>query len=217
LRWSLCAEFRARVPDATEHVSSRQVTLVTSNIHPSDTFGESSLVGPPSSLDDPQRWYAVHTRALSEIRAQAHLENQGLRTFLPLRRKTVRHARRITTVDAPYFPRYLFVALDLARHPWRSINGTFGVSRLVMQGDRPQPVPRGVVEALISSADENGILQLGHALKIGAPVRMMAGAFADHLAILDHLDESGRVRVLLELMGRQVSVSADCGDVLPIT
>jgi transcription antitermination factor NusG len=45
--------------------------------------------------------------------------------------KTVRHARRLSTVEAPFFPRYLFTVLDLTRHLWRSVNGTFGVSRLV--------------------------------------------------------------------------------------
>lgn len=170
----------------------------------------------PVVLGDTQRWYAVHTRPLSEIRAQGHLENQNFQTFLPMRRKTVRHARKMSTVKAPFFPRYLFVALDLTRHRWHSVNGTFGVSRLVMRGDRPQPVPRGVVEALICSADEHGILQLGQQLKVGAPVRLMVGPFVDHLAILDRLDDSGRVRVLLDLMGRQIPISADCNDVLPL-
>jgi hypothetical protein len=32
-------------------------------------------------------------------------------------------------------------------------NGTFGVSRLLMRGEQPHPVPHGVVEALIAPAD----------------------------------------------------------------
>jgi transcription elongation factor/antiterminator RfaH len=180
------------------------------------SFGQKSSQNLSAMLSDRQRWYAVHTLPLSEARAQGHLENQSFRTFLPKRHKTVRHARKMSTIEAPFFPRYLFVALDLTRHQWRSVNGTFGVSRLVMRGDRPQPVPRGVVETLIGSADERGILQLGQKLTLGAPVRLMAGPFADHLAILDRLDDSGRVRVLLELMGRQVSISAHCNDVFPL-
>jgi hypothetical protein len=34
------------------------------------------------------------------------------RTFLPKREKTVRHARKLTTVVAPFFPRYMFIILD---------------------------------------------------------------------------------------------------------
>ena len=52
-----------------------------------------------------------------------------------------------------------------------------------MRGDQPHPVPRGVVEALIEAADARGILQLARKLQVGSPVRLMAGPFAEQLAI----------------------------------
>jgi transcription antitermination factor NusG len=61
-----------------------------------------------------------------------------------------------------------------------------------------------------------GILQFGRQLKVGGPVRLLAGPFADQLAILDDLDETGRVRVLLDLLGRKVPVATDCNNLLPI-
>src|SRR6516164_8580196 len=163
--------------------------------------------GQPCALSDCERWYAVHTLPIAEARAEGQLHRQGYRTFQPKRRKTIRHARRLSTVEAPFFPRYLFIVLDLARHQWRSVNGTFGVSRLVMRGDQPHPVPRGVVEALIAATDARGILQLGGKLQGGGPVRLIVGPFAEQLAILDHLEDSGRVRVLLNILGRQVAIS----------
>jgi transcriptional antiterminator RfaH len=171
--------------------------------------------GQPGDVSDTQRWYAVHTLPFAEARAESQLHRQGFRTFQPKRLKTVRHARRLNTIEAPFFPRYLFIILDLARDRWRSVNGTFGVSRLVMRGDQPHPIPRGVVEALIASTDPRGVLQLGRNLQIGSPVRLMAGPFADQLAILDHLDEAGRVRVLLDILGRQVVLSTEANNVLP--
>jgi transcription elongation factor/antiterminator RfaH len=170
----------------------------------------------PETFTDGERWYAVHTLPFAEARAEGQLHNQRFRTFQPKRLKTVRHARRLKTVEAPYFPRYLFVVLDLGRHQWRKVNGTFGVSRLVMRGDQPHPVPRGVVEALIATADARGILQLGDKLQVGGPVRLMAGPFAEQLAILEHLDDSGRVRVLLDILGRQVTISTAANNILPL-
>jgi transcription elongation factor/antiterminator RfaH len=160
---------------------------------------------PPQALAG-VRWYAVHSQPNREFRAQHQLENQGFEVFLPKRVKTVRHARRLTNVPAPFFPRYLFLQLDLSHHRWRSINGTFGVSNLVMQGDLPHPVPRGVVEAMIASVDASGLLCLTQRLTVGDRVRLAAGPFADKLGILDRLDDSGRVRVLLEIMGGTVPV-----------
>ena len=68
-------------------------------------------------------------------------------------------------------------------------------------------MPCGLVEALIEMADCDGILQFSQKLKVGGPVRLLAGPFADQLAILDHLDDAGRVRVLLDILGRQVRIS----------
>jgi transcription elongation factor/antiterminator RfaH len=174
--------------------------------------GQWNLAG----LSEGQRWYAVHTQPLNEARAEQHLSNQNFTTFMPKRLKTVRHARKLSTVEAPFFPRYLFVVLDLDRDSWRRVNGTFGVSRLVMCGDAPQAAPCGVVEALIASADARGILHLENKLKIGGPVRLMAGPFAEQLAFLDHLDDSGRVRVLLEILGRQVRLTTEVTNVFPL-
>ena len=53
------------------------------------------------------RWDAVNTLPRREFRAQHQLKNQGFRVFLPQRLKTVRHARKLTNVQAPFFPRYI--------------------------------------------------------------------------------------------------------------
>jgi transcriptional antiterminator RfaH len=161
------------------------------------------------AVQDGARWYAVETQPHRESRAKGQLENQGHEVFLPRRIKTVRHARKLTSVAAPFFSRYLFIRLDLTRDRWRNVNGTFGVARLVMQGDLPHPVPRGVVETMIASADSNGVLCLEQGLNIASKVRLPAGPFAEQLGILDCLDDSGRVRVLLGIMGRTVPVELE--------
>ena len=152
------------------------------------------------------RWYAVNTLPRREFRAKQQLENQGFRVFLPQALKTVRHARKLTTVLAPFFPRYIFVELDLTIHRWRSVNGTFGVRRLVMLGERPNPVPCGIVETMLASVGDNDVLRFERNLKTGSEVRLVAGPFAEQLGILDRLDDSGRIRVLLQIMGGTIPV-----------
>lgn len=158
-----------------------------------------------SSGTDP-RWYVVCAQPHGETRAFAHLTRQGFQTFLPLYRKTIRHARQFRTVNAPLFPRYLFVSLDLDRDRWRSVNGTFGVSSLIMEGERPKTVRRDVVENLIAATDPGGLISAGHDLQPGEKVRFASGPFAGLVGELLALDEAGRVRVLLEVMGAQVPV-----------
>jgi transcription elongation factor/antiterminator RfaH len=167
------------------------------------------------ALSGGERWYVVHTLPYAEKRAQAQLENQKYRVFLPKREKTIRHARKLSTVVAPFFPRYLFVVLDLGQHQWRSVNGTLGVSSLVMGGDMPCPVPSGIVESMLALSGADGLLQLQTNLKIGAPVRFASGPFAEQLGVLDRLDDSGRIRVLLNILGRQVPVCLSRSHALP--
>jgi transcription antitermination factor NusG len=75
---------------------------------------------------------------------------------------------RTTTGDhlRVLFPRYIFTVVDRTRDRWRSINGTFGVDRLLMSGGDPQPVPHGLVESLIR-ADAEGNVHFGFALREG--------------------------------------------------
>jgi transcription elongation factor/antiterminator RfaH len=153
-----------------------------------------------------RRWYAVQCLAHREPAAQAHLENQSYSVFLPKRIKTRRHARKLETVLVPFFPNYLFIDLDLSRERWRSINGTYGVARLVMRGDVPAPAPIGVVEALRSACDERGVLTQSCDLLEGQRVKILAGPFTDLVGELERLDDSQRVRVLLDIMGGRFPV-----------
>lgn len=151
------------------------------------------------------RWYVVHTQPGAEGWAAVHLERQGHRIFYPRYRKTIRHARRRISVMAPLFPNYLFLGLDISRDRWRSVNGTRGVVRLLTQGDAPCPVPRGVVEALQGYANADGEVNLVPC--IGQAVQIMEGPFADFVGKLARLDGAGRVYVLLDILGRTVSVT----------
>jgi transcription elongation factor/antiterminator RfaH len=151
------------------------------------------------------RWYAVNTRLHSEQVAARHLKLQRFETFVPMRLRTIKHARRFTTTKSAYFSRYLFVSFDVERDQWRSVNGTVGVVSLVMGGMKPLPVPHGVVETLISTTDSSGVLHPS-ALVPGHKVRVLAGVFLDQLGILDRVDGADAVRILLEIMNRQVPV-----------
>lgn len=169
-----------------------------------------------SALGHGERWYAVHCHACREAGARAHLANQGFRVFLPLRRKTWRHAHRIETRYVAFFSGYLFIALDVERHRWRSVNGTFGVRRLVTaRGEaRPVPLPAGLVEALLCKIDDRGCLIAGGPLAPGQKVQILSGPFGDRIGELIGLDDTGRVRVLIELLGGRVPAVLSRGEVM---
>jgi transcriptional antiterminator RfaH len=161
-----------------------------------------------------ERWYAVHTHPNRETIAGRHLLQQGFKAFVPRYAKQVRHARQCKAVMAPLFPRYLFVALDLRRHRWRSVNGTRGVATLVMQNGLPTPVAAGAVEALLERSGDDEVVKLDE-LRPGQSVRVVAGPFAEQIGVLQRLSGPERVRLLLEMMHGQISIELTRADVAP--
>jgi transcription elongation factor/antiterminator RfaH len=157
-------------------------------------------------LEGDERWFLVHTLPKSEGRAEVHLRAQGFRTYLPQINRTIRHARRFRNVQAPLFPRYMFLILAPSRDRWLSVCSTIGVSTLFTCEGRPIPVPAGVVEHLISSYDQT-VESLDSGLARGQSVRILSGPFAELSGTLDRLDAGGRTRVLLEIMSTVVAVT----------
>jgi transcriptional antiterminator RfaH len=153
-------------------------------------------------------WFVVHTKPNEEERAYHHLARQGFSVYLPKFLKTRRHARKVEVAVRPLFPRYLFVALDLAQDRWRSIQSTFGVVGLVMSGERPLPLAAEAVDAIRAREDGRGYITLGlpAGLGVGSRIKILDGVFAEHGGVLDRVADQRRVAVLVHLLGRQVRV-----------
>jgi transcription antitermination factor NusG len=181
------------------------------------TRGELRGVSLSSSLGlgPGERWFVARVLAHQENRAQFNLHRLGFRSFLPRLRRTIRHARKLRDTLNPLFPGYIFIVIDLSKQRWRSINGTFGVASLIMGAEQPMPVPPGVIEALVVSCESRGVVRLDDGLEIGQNVRILSGPFAETVCRLAHLDDRGRVRVLLEIMGMEVAAQLDRSAIAP--
>jgi transcriptional antiterminator RfaH len=153
------------------------------------------------------RWFAVQTHPHAELRAAAHLLRQGFGVYLPRYLRRRRHARRTETVPAPLFPRYLFVAVDLATQRWRAIQSTHGVAQLVCAGGVPAPVPDAVI-AELRARERDGFVHLPPRPHFapGTAVRILDGAFASCIGLYDGMKDGDRVAILLDLLGRKVRV-----------
>lgn len=152
-------------------------------------------------------WFVVFTHPSAEAKAVEHLRRQGFHTYLPRYQTTRRHARRQETVFRPLFSRYLFVNLDLLVTQWRPILSTVGVVDLLRHGNRPTRVPDGLVESL-QIREARGAFEPETAvttpLAPGDAIHIKEGPFTDLVGRLESLADSDRVRVFLNLLGREV-------------
>lgn len=165
-----------------------------------------------------RRWYVAHTQPQKEARAELNLRQQGFVTYLPRYKRTRRHARRTETVTRPLFPRYLFVALDIARDRWRFVQSTFGISNLILAGDLPAPLSEGVIDDIRQREDALGFVELGLPAGVvpGSTVKLLDGVFAEHTGVLSRIVDEYRVAVLLKLLGRDVRVFVPAASVSTI-
>jgi transcriptional antiterminator RfaH len=157
------------------------------------------------------RWYVVQTQVNGEAKAAQNLRRQGFDIYLPRYLKRRKHARKIDFIAKPLFPRYMFVAIDLATQRWRCIQSSLGVSRLVCIGDVPAPVPEGVVSALKEREDNKGFVRMDvwPAFALGDKVRVLAGAFMDNAGLFNGIADHDRVSILLDMLGRKVRILLD--------
>ena len=164
-----------------------------------------------------RQWYVVHTQPHHELRADINLRQQGFATYLPRYLRARRHARRTEQVIRPLFPRYLFVAADVARDRWRAIHSTFGVSHLLVAGEEPVAVPAGVIDEIRAREGADGLVTLGlpAGLAPGSKIRLIDGIFADAKGVLERVADDRRVAILLELLGREVRVFVSAASITP--
>jgi transcriptional antiterminator RfaH len=153
------------------------------------------------------RWYVVCTHPHKEATALGHLERQGFLGFLPQIRKVVRGQRRVQQVLRPLFPRYLFVSLDLDSQGWRKVRHTVGVSSLVMEGERPKPVPRGLVEELVCRTTAGDGVSVASGVAVGERVQFVGGPLAERIGQLIAMKDTERAIVLLSMLGSEREVA----------
>ena len=164
-----------------------------------------------SYYDRGTTWFLAQLKPNSHNIADRNLKRQGFRTFLPLKEETKRTQDKFITQMRPLFPGYIFVALDIPQGHWRTVNSTYGITRLVSLGKEPTPVPLDLVSQLMLRCDREGKLLPPKLLQPGDEVMVTKGPFTDFVATIERIAPDRRVYVLMELMGAKtrVAVSAE--------
>lgn len=164
-----------------------------------------------SHHDSGTTWFLAQFKPNSHKIAERNLNQQGFQTFLPMQEQTKRAQGKFLTHMRPLFPGYLFVALNIGQGSWRSVNSTYGVTRLVSLGKEPTPIPLGLIGQLMLRCDREGKLLPPKLLKPGDQVTLTKGPFTDFVVTIDSIAPDKRIWVLMELMGTQARVAV-CAD-----
>ena len=153
---------------------------------------------------DRKEWYVVFSKPRKEEFAQFHLKLKGLQAFFPrlLLPEFSHKSKRIV----PLFPNYLFVRINLARD-YDHVRWAPGVKSLINFGGGPAPLDDKIAENLLRQANCDGIIAAQSDLKVGQEVQIRGGPFDGVLGVIQRTpDAKGRVRLLMRLLSRRISV-----------
>ena len=151
-------------------------------------------------------WYVVRTKPKNEERARSYLEQNGMNTFLPwMETSQLSLGKGIKTLK-PLFPGYLFVRFDLMQN-YSLVKWGKGVNTILGFGKHPTPISDEVVSIIKSRTDENNIVNRAYNLNKNDQIKINYGPLKDLLGIFERwVSDSGRVKVLLNLIGYQPQV-----------
>jgi transcriptional antiterminator RfaH len=153
-----------------------------------------------------KEWFVLQYKPNSHKYAAKNLIRQGFEVFLPLHSTTTRKASRFTSTVQPLFPGYMFITFDRAEFKWRSINNTYGVTRLITFNSTLKSIPTTFINNLKMRYDLAGKLLPVKKLKKGDQVKISNGPFTNFVATIETYETEQRIWILMELMGRKTKI-----------
>ncbi len=162
----------------------------------------------PNNSSNPTNllWYVIQTKPGNEHRVEMNLMNQEIETFLPLVETYQWKCGKIVETIRPFFPNYLFSRLDLRLHYYK-VKWTRGVSKILAAGNEPAPISEKVIRSIKEKIIKGNVVRLEDELKEGERVQITSGPFKDLTGIFQKkMSDSGRVRILLSLIGVDVPI-----------
>ena len=158
------------------------------------------------------KWHVIRTEPKGESRVAASLISEGIDIYLP----KINH---IGGPSIPLFPGYLFVKCDLDSYGLLNSGLPQGILGWVRFGQEVPAIPEESMTELIEHVRGiNSYNGIWHKFEVGEKAGFESGSFSGSAQILDEAkNPRGRVRVLLEFMGRFVNAQVPYAMLKPLS
>jgi transcription antitermination factor NusG len=161
-------------------------------------------------MTEERRWYVIQSKPHNEERVAVQLAEQaGLEVYFPrIEVFSPRREGRVKVVK-PLFPSYLFARL-LMPDDWKLVTYTRGVARMLGDWRGASWIDDAVMDAIRRREDERDRLIHYYHFEPSENVVVKSGPLKDLYGIFErYVDDRGRVRILLSLIGYQASVEME--------
>lgn len=165
-----------------------------------------------------KRWYVVHTYSGYEKSVKTDLEHRietmGMqdRIFdieIPMESVTeIKEGGKRETKDVKIFPGYVLVRMEMDDDAWTCVRNTPGVTGFLGANGKPSPLSRDEYNKMMRKSKKGeASKRMSVDLEVGTPVRVTSGPLADFNGMVSEVNaESGKVKVILQIFGRDTPV-----------
>ena len=170
-----------------------------------------------------KRWYVVHTYSGYENKVKTDLEHRieiyGLQDQIvdikiPTEEVTeLKEGDKRETKESKVFPSYVLVRMEMDDNSWAVVRNTPGVTGFVGLDGKPTPLRRSEFDKIMRrtgdtrSTTEVAPKRTAIKLEVGQAVKVVDGPLADFDGqVSEVMADSGKVKVLLTIFGRETSV-----------
>ena len=171
-----------------------------------------------------QRWYVIHTYSGYENKVKTDLEHRieiyGLQDKvvdikIPTEEVTeLKEGGKRETKENKVFPSYVLVRMEVDDNTWAVVRNTPGVTGFVGLDGKPTPLRRDEFDKIMRRSGDRSARSTEPApkrtninLEVGQAIKVVSGPLADFDGqVSEVMSESGKVKVLLTIFGRETAV-----------
>lgn len=170
------------------------------------------------TLNQGRRWYVLHTYSGYEENVAQNLkqriesmdmEDKIFNVLVPTEKKIkIKNGKR-KVVEEKIFPGYIMVEMVVNDESWYVVRNTPNVTGFIGTGTTPTPVSENEIKAL---QKRMGVEEPKFKIdfSVDSPVRIVDGPFKNLEGKITSIDEEkGRVKVLVNMFGRETPVELD--------
>ncbi|WGY46360.1 MULTISPECIES: transcription/translation regulatory transformer protein RfaH [unclassified Vibrio] len=157
-----------------------------------------------------KRWYLLYCKRGEQVRAKAHLENQGVECFYPeIEVEKILRGKR-QKVREPLFPSYMFVRFDFQQGPtFTTVRSTRGVADFIRFGSEPKEIQGDLVYELKQFGCALQAMSQSEGPVKGQEIEVKGGQFKGLKAIYQEPDGESRSIMLVKMISQPVAMSID--------
>jgi transcriptional antiterminator NusG len=173
---------------------------------------------PKQKLPKERRWYVIHTysgyedavaRNLKQRIESLGMEDKIFNVLVPKEKKIKIRGGKKEIVEEKIYPGYVFVEMIVTDDSWYVVRNTPNVTGFVGSGTTPIPVSDEEMKELLKRIEVKEP-QYKIEVKVGDLVKIIDGPFKDFDGKVAEVDEErGKVKVLINLFGRDTPVELD--------